>query len=126
MWLASLATGYNKFLWVKGVFCVRVFFIATVVLYIYLILRGCKNFYNLLKILGCIQCKCIFWFTAAKLQLNEDGVKTGLVLEPYSQCIVMNSHPGHLQFYSPEQNRLWMEVGNSLFHPYMYVVYSMM
>ncbi|XP_065920998.1 WD repeat-containing protein 75-like isoform X2 [Dysidea avara] len=45
----------------------------------------------------------------AKLQLNEDGVKTGLVVEPYTQCVVMNSHPGHLQFYSPEQNKLWME-----------------
>jgi len=60
-------------------------------------------------------------YFAAKLQLNEDGVKTGLVLEPCSQCIVMNSHPGHLQFYSPEQSKLWMEVGNSLFYSYVYV-----
>ena len=49
--------------------------------------------------------------------MNEDGVKTGLVVEPYTQCVVMNSHPGHLQFYSPEQNKLWMEVGESSISP---------
>ena len=46
----------------------------------------------------------------AKLQLDQDGVKTGITLQPYSQCLVMNSHPGNLQFYNIEQNRLWLEV----------------
>lgn len=46
----------------------------------------------------------------AKLQLDQDGVKTGLVLQPYSQSVVTNSHPGHLQFYDIEQNKLWLEV----------------
>ena len=50
-------------------------------------------------------CYCV-----AKLQLDQDGVKTGLVLQPYSQSVVTNSHPGHLQFYDIEQNKLWLEV----------------
>ena len=49
-------------------------------------------------------------YCVAKLQLDQDGVKTGLVLQPYSQSVVTNSHPGHLQFYDIKQNKLWLEV----------------
>ena len=55
-----------------------------------------------------VTCSCLILL--AKLQLDQDGIKTGIVLQPYSQCLVMNSHPGNLQFYDIEQNKLWLEV----------------
>ena len=68
--------------------------------------RNCDN------ILSCqsVEILVLVIYCVAKLQLDQDGVKTGLVLQPYSQSVVTNSHPGHLQFYDIEQNKLWLEV----------------
>ena len=41
---------------------------------------------------------------------RENGVKTGLVLDPHSKSIVLNSTPGFLQFYKPGNDTVTQEV----------------
>ena len=41
---------------------------------------------------------------------GENGVKTGLVLDPHTKSIVLNSTPGFLQFYKPERDTVAKEV----------------
>ena len=44
---------------------------------------------------------------------DEHGIETGLVLEPRSNSIVLNSIPGFIQFYQPKTDSLVYEVSMS-------------
>ena len=49
---------------------------------------------------------------------KENGMRTGLVWDPRSLCIVTNSNPGALQWYRPDVDQVTTQV-NSNIHVYL-------